>query len=144
MGGRPRAFLLESKTKPNGMMDYVIVGTGINIATYPETTDGLPATSLSAVGAEITVAELLSAYAYTLLDLYMIWKREGFAPIREQWLERATGVGERIVARLFQRDLGGCVFSDLDENGALVLGSGSERGKKADYGGRSVYSTPGP
>lgn len=119
-GCKSAGILLESKMKPDGQMSYVIVGTGINIATYPEITDGLPAISLTKVGADVTVKEVLSAYGYAFLDLYMSWKRDGFAPIREEWLAHATGLGGRITVRLSNETLEG-VFSDLDNNGALIL-----------------------
>ncbi|MDF2368689.1 biotin--[acetyl-CoA-carboxylase] ligase [Sneathiella sp.] len=113
-------ILLESKMKQNGMMDYVIAGTGVNIATFPTHTDGLPAISLNEVGVSLTVADVLSAYACALLDLYTTWRQEGFVPIREEWLAHATGLGGRITVRLSNETLEG-VFSDLDKNGALVL-----------------------
>lgn len=119
-GHKTAGILLESKTRFDGKMDYVIVGTGINIATFPDRTDGLPATSLSAAGAKVGVGDVLSAYGYALLALYMIWKREGFAPIRDRWLNHATGIGERITARLSNETLDG-LFLGLDENGALIL-----------------------
>ncbi|MCC3306124.1 biotin--[acetyl-CoA-carboxylase] ligase [Sneathiella sp. HT1-7] len=119
-GHKSAGILLESKTKPDGQMSYVIVGTGVNIATYPEHTDGLPAISLKKVGADVSVPEVLSAYAKAFYDLYMIWKREGFAPIRKEWLANATGLGGRITVKLSKETLEG-VFTDLDENGALIL-----------------------
>jgi BirA family biotin operon repressor/biotin-[acetyl-CoA-carboxylase] ligase len=119
-GKKTSGILLESKTGPDGNLDYVIVGTGINIATFPEVTDGLPATSLRKEGASATVGQLLSAYTYSFLGAYMSWKRDGFAPIREEWLARATGLGKRITVNLFGQTLEG-VFSGLDEKGALIL-----------------------
>lgn len=119
-GRKSAGILLESKMKPDGQMSYVIVGTGINISTYPEHTDGLPAISLAKVGANVTVADFLSAYAHAFHDLYMSWKRKGFAPIWEEWLAHATGLGERITVRLSNETLEG-IFSDLDETGALIL-----------------------
>ncbi|MZR30504.1 biotin--[acetyl-CoA-carboxylase] ligase [Sneathiella litorea] len=119
-GHKSAGILLESKMNPDGLMDYVIVGTGLNIATYPEHTDGLPATSLQKVGADVSVEEMISAYLYAFLDLYKIWKRDGFAPIREKWLAHATGLGEKITVRLTKETLQG-VFSGLNENGALIL-----------------------
>jgi len=119
-GRKTAGILLESKTGPTGNLDYIIVGTGINITAFPEVTDGLSAISLKQAGAFVKVEELLSAYAYNLLESYMLWKRDGFGPIREQWLLRATGLGGRITVKLADRVLEG-VFSGLDEQGALIL-----------------------
>ena len=119
-GRKIAGILLESKTRPDGKLDYVIVGTGVNITTYPPVTEGLPATSLSKEGSTAKVEEILSAYAYSLLEAYMIWKRDGFDPIRRQWLERATGIGTAITVNLPGQTLEG-VFAGLDGMGALIL-----------------------
>ncbi|TNE38483.1 MAG: biotin--[acetyl-CoA-carboxylase] ligase [Alphaproteobacteria bacterium] len=119
-GRKTAGILLESKTGPTGRLDYVIVGTGINIATYPEVTDGLPAISLKSVGAAVKVEQLLSAYGYSFLESYMTWKEQGFAGIRADWLSRATGLGGRITVRLSNATLEG-IFTGLDERGALIL-----------------------
>ena len=119
-GHKSAGILLESKTRPDGQISYVIIGTGINIATYPEQTEGLPAISLKKAGAKVTVSEFLCTYAYAFLDLYMVWKQQGFAPIRTEWLAHATGLGGRITVQLSNQTLEG-VFSDLDERGALIL-----------------------
>ncbi|WP_293960961.1 biotin--[acetyl-CoA-carboxylase] ligase [Sneathiella sp.] len=119
-GRKSAGILLESKVKPDGLMDYVIIGTGINIASYPQVTDGLPAISLAEAGAKVTVESFLSAYSYAFLELYTTWKQYDFAPIRELWLSHATGVGERITVKLSDETLEG-TFAGLEENGALAL-----------------------
>lgn len=121
-------ILLESKMRADGRMDYVVVGTGINIASYPEKTDGLPATSLAAAGAKRSVEEVLSAYSYSFLDLYTTWRQQGFEPVRQGWLAHATGIGESVTVRLADETLEG-TFVGLDPNGALILGmrSGEKR-----------------
>ncbi len=113
-------ILLESKTGAGGDLDYIVVGTGINIATYPELKEGLPAISLKEAGARVTVEKLLSAYAYSFLERYTVWKTEGFAPIRQDWLDRAAALGKRITVNLPDSSFEGR-FSGLDETGALIL-----------------------
>ena len=120
-GRKCAGILLESKMGVNGLMDYVIVGTGINITSYPEKTDGLSAISLEAAGARVRVEELLSGYAYALLDLYMRWRQHGFGPIHKEWISHATGIGTQITVRLANETLEG-KFVGLDPSGALVLG----------------------
>ncbi|PHQ69705.1 MAG: biotin--[acetyl-CoA-carboxylase] ligase [Sneathiella sp.] len=119
-GKKSAGILLESKTRVDGTLDYVIVGTGVNIAAYPKDTDGLPATSIKAAGGNVTIELLLSRYAHHFLESYMIWKADGFAPIRAEWLIRAAGLGQKISVKLSDMPLEG-VFSGLDETGALIL-----------------------
>lgn len=113
-------ILLESKTGDNGLLDYVVVGTGINIASYPKATDGLSATSIEAAGGAVKIEQLLSRYAHSFLESYMLWKTEGFSPIRQEWLSRAAGLGQKITVRLSETVWEG-TFSGLDEAGALIL-----------------------
>ena len=40
--------------------------------------------------------------------------------IRQQWLERAKGVGEHITARFSDGEISG-IFENMDEQGRLVL-----------------------
>ncbi|MEH6524844.1 MAG: biotin--[acetyl-CoA-carboxylase] ligase, partial [Sneathiella sp.] len=127
-GRKTSGILLESKTRADGILDYVVVGTGVNVISFPEVTDGLAATSLKQHGANPKLETLLSAYLHNFLELYMMWKQAGFAPIRREWLERAVGIGQRITVKLSDETIFG-IFSDLDQDGALILrmDSGEEK-----------------
>ena len=48
------------------------------------------------------------------------WMQSGFGPIRDHWLARAHGLGERCVVRLARETLDGR-FGDLGPDGALRL-----------------------
>jgi BirA family biotin operon repressor/biotin-[acetyl-CoA-carboxylase] ligase len=49
-----------------------------------------------------------------------IWRRDGFAPVREAWLARAARLGEAIRVRTGAESLEG-IFAALDDEGCLVL-----------------------
>jgi len=63
-------------------------------------------------------------------DWYARWRDEGFEPIREAWLGRATGRGEVVRVRLEGTTLHGR-FLDLDGDGALLLESPEARRRVA-------------
>lgn len=132
-------ILLESKMRSDGRMDYVIIGTGINIASYPEKTDGLAATSLFEADANLRVEELLSAYAHAILELYMQWRQHGFDAVRQEWLAHATGIGEPITVRLASETLHG-TFAGLDRTGALILELGPQEKRLITAG--EVFLSP--
>lgn len=113
-------ILLESKSNADGKLDWLIVGTGVNIVNFPKVTDGLIATSLKNEGGRVLLERVLESYTYQFLELYSLWKSEGFVPIRREWLQRCTGLGDPITVRLANREFEG-VFTDLDQNGALIL-----------------------
>jgi len=113
-------ILLESESGADGLA-WLAIGIGVNLAAFPEDTD-LPATSVKALGAvPPTPAEALGDLAASFAKWYEAWREAGFAPLREAWLARASGLGRRIRVRLAQEEIVG-TFRDLDETGGLVLG----------------------
>lgn len=119
-GRKVAGILLEGA--PNGAL---AIGFGVNLAEAPDPADLEPdavrPTSL-ATGAEVcpTPEEFLSLLAPAYADWEGRFLRDGFAPIREAWLARASGIGEQIVARLPNRTLTGR-FETVDPQGSLVL-----------------------
>jgi len=119
-GRKIAGILLESETSVTGQVDFVVIGVGVNIVTMPEDVE-YPATSLAAEGVSgVTAAALVAAFARRLDRWERRWRRAGFAPVRNAWLDRAAGLGEDIRVRLERSTLVGR-FLDLDEDGALVL-----------------------
>ncbi len=114
-------ILLESKSTPDGMIDYVILGIGVNVQTHPEES-AYPATSLRFEGCPPTLSEveLLQAFSRSFLVRANSWLEDGFAPIRKAWLAHAISLGKEIEVRLPKETLRG-VFEALDENGVLQL-----------------------
>jgi BirA family biotin operon repressor/biotin-[acetyl-CoA-carboxylase] ligase len=113
-------ILLESESAGSGMPEWVILGIGLNVAHHPVDAE-YPATSLHAEGSrDVGVIDALESFARHFLTWTNRWLDDGFAPIRQNWLWRAKGVGEEIVIRLERETLKG-VFKDLDANGALIL-----------------------
>ena len=97
-----------------------VVGIGINLVSAPDDTE-FPATSLSAkVRGAIHPSVLLPRLCQCFEDWFQRWQRDGFAPVRKAWLERASGLGNVIEARLPTRTLTGR-FAGLDADGGLML-----------------------
>lgn len=113
-------ILLESQAAPGGALQWLVLGIGINLATYPVGVD-YPATALSATGTEVAPGAMLAALAQTWLARYEQWAEgRGFAAIRADWLQRAAGLGQPLRARYGETVLNGR-FSGLDADGALLL-----------------------
>ncbi len=105
---------------------WVIIGSGVNIASHPEGTP-YPATHLSAEGfssdvqsQDDPVALLAARYLQSLSSWRERWCRQGFAPIRAAWRAAAHRVGEDMTIRLGEQKLSG-QFVDMDETGGLVI-----------------------
>ncbi len=120
-GRKVSGILLETASRPEGGIDWLVVGVGINLASCPRDT-AFPATSLADAGAgSVEAATALTAFCRHFLTWINRWLDEGFAPLRQAWLIRAKGVGEPIEARLGDGSTLAGVFEGLDERGALLL-----------------------
>jgi BirA family transcriptional regulator, biotin operon repressor / biotin---[acetyl-CoA-carboxylase] ligase len=118
-GRKLSGVLLESQAAGEGRLDWLVIGIGVNLASYPTGLE-FPAISLKAAGAGISVEALLMAVAERFLFWYERWQAAGFAPLRTAWLSRALGLGGGIRVRLQAEELLGR-FAGLDEEGALLL-----------------------
>ena len=98
------------------------VGIGINIASAPEDTE-TPATNLPA---DVAPEVLLDDIRVCFDVWYRRWREDGFAPLREAWLQHGIGLGEPIRARLARETVEG-VFGGLDADGGLLLDRDGER-----------------
>ncbi len=126
-GRKVSGILLESQSLSLGGMDWLVIGAGLNIDSYPEDVE-FPATSLDREGAkDVTVEKMLEAFCLRFLAGWVTWKNLGFQPARKAWLRRAAWLGQEITVRLENETLKG-EFKALDKDGALILlQDGNER-----------------
>jgi BirA family biotin operon repressor/biotin-[acetyl-CoA-carboxylase] ligase len=127
LAGRKLAgLLLESQTRGDGMLDWLVLGIGVNLSTYPVELE-YPATALAATGADADAGAMLGALGVSFLAWYGRWREgAGFATIRAEWLARAQGLNQPIRVRLPGATREG-VFAGLDTDGALLLDTGIGR-----------------
>jgi BirA family transcriptional regulator, biotin operon repressor / biotin---[acetyl-CoA-carboxylase] ligase len=112
-------ILLESQLAKGNELDWLVVGTGVNIQTFPDNVER-PATSLNALNSDVDVVRFVESYATHMLTWYQTWQQRGFAPVRQAWLDHAWGQGGPVEVRLGSETFQG-VFEDLDETGALIV-----------------------
>jgi len=114
-------ILLESKAGPDQSLEWLVVGVGANVSSFP-TEARWPATSLHFEGCPPSVAatDLLQAFARHMLNWVNVWLDDGFEPVRQAWLRHAQGLKQEIEVRLPKETLKGNL-TDLDETGALIL-----------------------
>jgi BirA family biotin operon repressor/biotin-[acetyl-CoA-carboxylase] ligase len=119
-GKKITGMLLEAGTRPDGKLEWLVLGLGVNIVSHPE--GGIhPATDIVASGGQaIAPQELLKRFLTGFGPAYDTWSRSGFGALREAWLAYAAGIGDRVVARLEREEIAGR-FADLDPDGTLVM-----------------------
>jgi BirA family biotin operon repressor/biotin-[acetyl-CoA-carboxylase] ligase len=127
-------ILVEAEAGPDGLA--VVVGSGTNVVAAPEGTP-TPATSLHALGIQITAEELFAAQADAWVEFRGIWDMgRGFAEIRSRWLERAAGLGERVAIQAGNSTIEG-TFDTIDETGCLIVRTAD--GKRVPVTAGEVY-----
>lgn len=117
-GRKVSGILLESGAHADGGL-WLAAGIGVNLADHPSDSER-PATDFAAHGALLGPEQALEMLSARFEHWRLRWAEAGFAPLREAWLSRAHGLGERCTVRLEAETLEG-VFADLHEDGALRL-----------------------
>lgn len=117
-------ILIETSARGGGDLDWMIIGIGVNLASHPDDAEipvrGLPATSLSAAGVNVSVEDA-AAHVLAVFDTrWRQWRDTGFAPVRRAWIDRAWRLGEAVEVVAGEERVGG-VIETLDSAGGLVL-----------------------
>jgi BirA family biotin operon repressor/biotin-[acetyl-CoA-carboxylase] ligase len=111
-------ILLESGQAAGGGL-WLAIGVGINLVASPSDVER-PATDLAKAGGELERIDALEKLVRSFETHRSRWLVDGFGPIRDAWLARAYGLGQRCEARLTNETVSG-VFNDLGPDGALRL-----------------------
>lgn len=125
-------ILVESTTIGGALL--AMIGIGVNLASAPAI-EGRAVTSLVAQGyLPLTPRSLLVAIDRRLEVWCAIWQGgQGFAAVREAWLERAGSLGESMVITAGRDKVDG-VFAGIDHTGALLLRDRMGRERRFTFG----------
>jgi BirA family biotin operon repressor/biotin-[acetyl-CoA-carboxylase] ligase len=108
-------ILVEAGSLANGMLDWAVIGIGVNLVPVA----GAP----SAVASTTLDADQLAHRLVEAIDRWIErWLAEGLAPVRAAWLARAWRFGDTLTAGPATGR-----FVDLADDGALVLETPSGR-----------------
>lgn len=114
-GAKLAGVLIDSALDAAGLLDWVVMGIGVNVAEAPALPDR-PATCLAAHGAAVTPLVL----AGRLMAALDHWGGQDLADIREAWLARAHPPGTPLRVQQGGRVIEG-VFEGLGPDGGLML-----------------------
>ena len=124
-GRKTAGILLESELGEDEVLEFVVVGVGINLLSSPRDTE-FPATSIAEEDlGTVSPSAALEGFARHFQAWAERWRNTGFGPIRTAWRARAMALGETIRVRLEPATLHGR-FIDIDQQGALLLESAGE------------------
>jgi BirA family transcriptional regulator, biotin operon repressor / biotin---[acetyl-CoA-carboxylase] ligase len=132
-GAKVAGLLLESAAGADERVAWLVIGSGVNIASAPEGTR-YPATALCYQGfPPVTPLDVLERYLAALDAWLSRWRAGGFAAVRPAWLALGSGVGERVRLRLGREELAGR-FLDVTEQGALLVAQEGNRRRQITAG----------
>ncbi len=114
-GKKLSGILLETSLDKHGRVDYLIVGTGVNIFAPPEGAIGLDSIKKE----RIAINTFRDLYLEKLESCYKAWQQSGFTALRHLWLEQAHGMNAPMKIRLPEVTYEG-IFRGIDENGTLI------------------------
>ncbi|MEZ5690341.1 MAG: biotin--[acetyl-CoA-carboxylase] ligase [Rickettsiales bacterium] len=137
-GKKLGGILLESFMTEGNSKNWVVVGLGVNIDSYPSKTD-FPATCLKDAGVELVSAKIiLSRFIHHFIERYDEWESKGFTSIRASWLKNVWNLKKNMVACLPNEQLEG-VFDGVDKDGSLIMVLGG--GKKRSILAADIYAS---
>jgi BirA family transcriptional regulator, biotin operon repressor / biotin---[acetyl-CoA-carboxylase] ligase len=132
-GGKVAGLLLESSAGAGEQVAWVVIGSGVNIASAPEATP-YPATALGYEGfPPVAPLDLLARYLVALEGWLGRWREGGFAAVRPAWLALGCAIGDQVRLRLAGEELTGR-FLDVTEQGALLVGQDGDRRRQVTAG----------
>ena len=132
-GAKTAGILLEGTSRADGRAEFVVIGTGVNVASCPDDTP-YAVTCLARAGfPDLTPRAVLEAYLGALDRWLGRWQSAGFGAIRQAWLARGFGLGDDIRLRLAQGELRGR-FVDLTDTGALLVEQAGGRRREITAG----------
>lgn len=143
-GDAKLAGILPESTTPTGAhsSSIAVIGVGMNLAGHP---DGLgrAVTHLAAHGIAIPPGAMLEFLAAAMDDWLRRWNNgDGFARVREAWLQRAGTPGEPMVINTGREIVEGS-FLGIDAQGALVLRDLSGNERRFTYGDVTLGTATG-
>ena len=104
-----------------GEGDFIIVGIGVNIRHYPDSTHThYETTSLYASGVKTDKEEFLRLFLRKVSVNLDLWQQNGADFMCQKWLEYAKGLNDEIVVKQENTEYRG-IFIGIDEAAALLL-----------------------
>ena len=124
IGKKKIAGILTEISLEMDVINYIIVGLGINVNTRPE---DIPAdlrekatSVLIETGKAFSRVKLLQKFLCLYEKNYEVFKNEGFKPILARWKELSNIIGKKVLVDMVNKKLSGTV-EDVDNDGMLIL-----------------------
>ncbi len=120
IGGEKVCGILPEIAIDDAKRAWIVLGIGINLLAVELDQAAYPPTALSLHGIDTTPAHVLTVLTRSLHKGLLRWRDQGFAAIREQWMDLGPELGSTVAVGLTEGALSG-TYLGLDDDGALLL-----------------------
>lgn len=110
-------LLIESEVD-DGKLSWLALGIGANVLSSP-VDEGISIQDVAG-DKQVPIHPFRDLVLKHFAEAYEAWQKTGFAPIREEWLENAHGLNQKLKVNIPGHEKEG-VFKGIDETGALLL-----------------------
>ncbi len=122
--GKKIAGILTEISTDMDVVDYVVVGLGLNVNTpaeqIPEDIKDIATSAVIESGRRFSRVELLCAFLQNFEASYEQLKHEGFDPIMAQWRQMTDIIGQQVNVDVMDKRFTGRV-EDVDNDGVLIF-----------------------
>lgn len=122
--GRKLTGILTEMSAEMDRINYVIIGTGINVniplESFPEDLQDKAGSLSYLLGHEVDRVAFLQRVLQHMEDLYLDVLKNGFAGLLDQWRRYSITLGQEINVLGLQENFAG-VARDIDDDGALLV-----------------------
>lgn len=127
-GKKACGVLIESSARNADLLDYVIIGIGMNLCEFPGDAAYGATSLLHATGKRITPREALSVLASHMFERLNDWDISSFEQVASEWQECSWGLGEKREIRTATDTFTGTPLSLSSDGGLIVrLDDGTEK-----------------
>lgn len=141
IGGKKVCGILAQIKMSGQAVDFVVVGIGINVnlgrKQFPRDIQAIATSMAIEAGREISRPELIIRLYENMAKWYRELTRNGFAAVRERWLNLSEMIG-KTVSVMFQNDAVSGEAVGLDEDGSLILRTATNQRKTVSAGDATI------
>lgn len=124
INGKKATGILTELQAESDRIDSVIIGIGLNVnqkkEDFPEELRSIATSLFIESGKKVNRAELTRQLLLELENLYFLYLKEGFLPIKHLWESYAVSIGKMITARMLNGILRGKALG-ITEDGVLLM-----------------------
>ncbi len=135
-------ILSEMKLDENGLIDYAILGIGVNVnlqrSDFPTEIQHIATSLLLATGKSFSCNEVLQRILQEMSSLYEIWLEHGPESLFTQWKHYSCTLGQKVLVKDNDRIIFSGTAVDMGVQGSLLVCNEDGIQRSFDFGEISI------